>query len=117
MLRRRQKDKGAEPVPKCEVKSKPGNRINQVECWVSRIISFSTQYNADGSVQCTDLTIYYYCLHRWSANQVIGEPKVYPRYGDIQGSWAPRNCTQEYLEVERYIRKYIIQYSINVRLK
>lgn len=26
--------------------------------------------------------------YRWSANSVIGVPKVYPRYGDIQGAWA-----------------------------
>jgi hypothetical protein len=32
--------------------------------------------------------------------QVIGEPKVYPQYGDLQGSWAPKNCKKEFLEVE-----------------
>ena len=31
---------------------------------------------------------------------MIGPPKVYPRYGDIQGSWAPRTIgNREFLEV------------------
>ncbi|CAF3875033.1 unnamed protein product [Rotaria sp. Silwood2] len=45
------------------------------EQWVSCILQFSSQYN--------DST--------WSANQVIGPPKVYPRHGDIVGAWAQGN--------------------------
>ena len=37
----------------------------------------------------------------WSANCVIGTPKVYPKYGDINGAWAHRdsNTRQEFIEV------------------
>jgi len=31
---------------------------------------------------------------RWSANSVIGPPRVYPRYGDIHGAWAQGNITE-----------------------
>ena len=38
--------------------------------------------------------------YRWSANQVIGEPKVYPGYGDRSGAWASRRTGgTEFLEV------------------
>ncbi|CAF3427916.1 unnamed protein product [Rotaria sp. Silwood1] len=42
------------------------------EQWVARVINYSSQYNNS----------------TWSANQIIGPPKVYPRHGDITGSWA-----------------------------
>jgi len=29
----------------------------------------------------------------WAANNVIGEPLVYPRYGDINGAWAQGTMT------------------------
>lgn len=29
----------------------------------------------------------------WSANSVVGPPRVYPRYGDIHGAWAQGNTT------------------------
>ncbi|CAF1543783.1 unnamed protein product, partial [Rotaria sordida] len=45
------------------------------EQWASCVLQFSSQYN--------DST--------WSANQVIGPPKVYPRHGDIVGAWAQGN--------------------------
>lgn len=69
-------------------------------CFKSDFILDSIQYiwvsNNNG---CNDA----FAVIRWSANQVIGEPKVYPRYGDIQGSWASRSCTaNEFLEV-RYM--------------
>ena len=36
----------------------------------------------------------------WSANQVVGPPKVYPQYGDIHGAWAPKTIdSHQYLEV------------------
>ncbi|CAF3151034.1 unnamed protein product [Rotaria socialis] len=45
------------------------------EQWVSTVLQFSSQYN--------DST--------WSANQIIGPPKVFPRHGDIVGAWAQGN--------------------------
>merc|ERR1712013_93791 len=56
-----------------------------MEQWVSSVRSFSSQYN-DGT---------------WAAHQVIGPPKVYPRYGDINGAWAQSGPdANEYLELE-----------------
>ena len=41
------------------------NMIRLIFLGVSRVIDFSSQYNN----------------RTWSANQIIGPPKVYPRYG------------------------------------
>ena len=36
----------------------------------------------------------------WSANQILGQPKVYPQYGDLSGVWAQGDKGQdEYIEV------------------
>ena len=32
-------------------------------------------------------------IGRWAANSVVGEPRVYPRYGDIIGAWAQHDVT------------------------
>ncbi|CAF3318694.1 unnamed protein product [Rotaria socialis] len=57
----------------------------QKEQWVSRVIGCSSQYNND----------------TWSANQIIGPPKVYPRYGDITGAWAQGSrAGDEFIVVE-----------------
>ena len=41
---------------------------------------------------------------RWSANSVIGPPRVYPRYGDIHGAWAQGNITEaEFIIVCHYV--------------
>jgi len=58
-----------------------------MEQWVQSVRAFSSQYNTTG----------------WGAHQVIGQPKVYPRYGDIQGAWAQKNpasLSVEWLELE-----------------
>ncbi|KAA9339355.1 T9SS type A sorting domain-containing protein [Hymenobacter busanensis] len=51
--------------------------------YVSSVLRFSSEYN-NGS---------------WAANQVVGTPDVYPRYGDLGGAWAssPADGTREYL--------------------
>ena len=39
---------------------------------------------------------------RWAADQVLGEPNVYPTHGDIEGAWAHRfktSCSNEHIEV------------------
>ena len=52
--------------------------------WVRGVRSYSSQYNSDS----------------WSAAKVIGAPQVYPRYGDIAGTWAQKNKdANEYIEV------------------
>ncbi|XP_033747615.1 speckle-type POZ protein-like isoform X2 [Pecten maximus] len=58
--------------------------IDKTELWVSRVNAFSSEY--DGV--------------NWSANCVIGPPRVYPRYGDIRGAWAQGVCdSNQFLEV------------------
>lgn len=52
--------------------------------WVSSVSNFSSQYDSTG----------------WSAEQVIGPPKVYPKHGDIRGAWASGTKTNsEFIEV------------------
>ncbi|XP_045211208.2 TD and POZ domain-containing protein 2-like [Mercenaria mercenaria] len=56
-----------------------------VSQWVERVTGYSSQYDAD----------------RWNAGQVIGEPKVYPNYGDRRGAWAMQNIdANQFIEVE-----------------
>eukprot|EP00301_Raphidiophrys_heterophryoidea_P002420 c11126_g1_i2.p1 GENE.c11126_g1_i2~~c11126_g1_i2.p1 ORF type:complete len:440 (-),score=100.89 c11126_g1_i2:398-1717(-) len=54
--------------------------------WVSKVLRFSSEYDT---------------VH-WTAHHTKGPPKVYPRYGDIYGAWAPRASkgAKEFLEVE-----------------
>lgn len=36
----------------------------------------------------------------WSADQILGPPKVYPEYGDLHGAWASEECNlREFIEV------------------
>ena len=40
------------------------------------------------------------CYFSWPASCVIGSPRVYPKYGDIPGAWAPGGIDQrQFLEV------------------
>lgn len=84
---------GATPSPR----RSPGSRArpanvqedpedpNTVQCWASRVHAYSSQYNNGG----------------WAADQVVGLPRVYPRYGDIQGSWAQGNKSDdEWIELD-----------------
>lgn len=65
--------------------------------WVQRVVNYSSQYDSAG----------------WSAEQVIGAPKVYPRHGDIRGAWASQTKTnKEFIEVA-YGRKVFPQ-EINI---
>ncbi|CAF1274405.1 unnamed protein product [Adineta ricciae] len=55
------------------------------EQWVSRVVDYSSQYNND----------------TWAAHQIIGPPKVYPRYGDLNGAWAQGNrANNEFIVIE-----------------
>lgn len=61
------------------------NNPNNIEQWVSRVINYSSQYDPES----------------WPASCVIGQPKVYPKYGDIAGAWAQKHIdANQYLEVE-----------------
>lgn len=65
--------------------------------WVAEVTDFSSQYNTSG----------------WSANSVIGTPKVYPRYGDIQGAWASavKNADQF---IQLKFQKKVFLHEINI---
>ena len=40
------------------------------------------------------------CFDRWAANKILGEPRVYPKYGFIRGAWAQKTMTKnEFIEV------------------
>ena len=53
--------------------------------WASRVIDYSSEYSPV----------------RWSAEQVLGPPDVYPEYGDVDKAWAPsaKDGGEEYIEV------------------
>nr|XP_022313500.1 uncharacterized protein LOC111118373 isoform X1 [Crassostrea virginica]XP_022313502.1 uncharacterized protein LOC111118373 isoform X1 [Crassostrea virginica] len=69
----------------------------KLSLWVEEVTNYSTQYNNSG----------------WSARSVIGEPKVYPRYGDIHGSWATKvTDAHQFIEV-KFHEKLILQ-EINI---
>ncbi|XP_052071152.1 uncharacterized protein LOC127709590 [Mytilus californianus] len=58
---------------------------NNVDQWVSRVVNYSSQYD-DNS---------------WPASCIAGEPRVYPKYGDISGSWAQGTLdANQFVEVE-----------------
>ena len=46
-------------------------------------------------------------FNSWSANQVIGEPNVYPRYGDLTGTWASAGFVAEWIEVNSWNHNWI----------
>eukprot|EP00300_Choanocystis_sp_HF-7_P013066 c18144_g1_i1.p1 GENE.c18144_g1_i1~~c18144_g1_i1.p1 ORF type:complete len:940 (-),score=179.60 c18144_g1_i1:36-2855(-) len=59
--------------------------------WVQRVVDFSTEFFTPSHT------------HN-DASQLIGPPKVYPKYGDCPGAWAPQKAHNddfnEYIEVE-----------------
>ncbi|KAI8777438.1 BTB/POZ domain-containing protein 19 [Biomphalaria glabrata] len=65
--------------------------------WASKVIKFSSQYNNSS----------------WSAEQILGPPKVYPQYGDIQGAWASASIDSlQFIELE--YEKAVLPESINI---
>jgi len=55
--------------------------------WVKKVVKYSSQYDKDD----------------YSAKQVIGSPKVYPRHGDLKGTWAQSSweCDEDqFIEVK-----------------
>ena len=69
-----------------------------MEQWVHRVRTYSSQYNDTN----------------WAANQVIGAPKVYPKYGDHHGAWAQgRRDANEFIEVnEKSTISIIVLFSL-----
>ncbi|CAC5409331.1 unnamed protein product [Mytilus coruscus] len=71
------------PLP--VINNQPVHNPNNVDQWVSRVVNYSSQYD-DNS---------------WPASCIAGEPRVYPKYGDISGSWAQGTLdANQFVEVE-----------------
>ena len=44
-------------------------------------------------------------VYSWGADQALGLPNVYPRYGDITGAWAQgNNSSNEWIEVQIFVK-------------
>lgn len=44
--------------------------------------------------------VYFIFKFSWSANTVIGPPRVYPQHGDLHGAWASSNIdAKQFIEV------------------
>ncbi|CAC5402422.1 unnamed protein product [Mytilus coruscus] len=74
------------------VANSKGNNPNYVEQWVSKVIHFSSQYDSQS----------------WPASCVEGQPRVYPKYGDIAGAWAQKQKdANQFIEIEYEEKIYI----------
>lgn len=71
--------------------------VENITQWVAEVTDFSSQYNSSG----------------WSANSVIGVPKVYPRYGDIQGAWASADKNADQFIQVKFQKKVFLR-EINI---
>jgi hypothetical protein len=56
--------------------------------WVSNVISVASEYSSG--------------VGSWGADNLIGSPKTFPRYGDISTAWAPLSSSgsEEFLQVK-----------------
>ncbi|XP_052689658.1 uncharacterized protein LOC128167784 [Crassostrea angulata] len=71
--------------------------VENITQWVAEVTDFSSQYNSSG----------------WSASSVIGVPKVYPRYGDIQGAWASADKNADQFIQVKFQKKVFLR-EINI---
>ncbi|XP_034301075.2 uncharacterized protein [Magallana gigas] len=70
-----------------------------IRLWASEVTNFSSQHNSRG----------------YSAKQVLGKPNVYPRYGDISGTWTqPGNQLDRihFIEVKFPRKLYVSKINI-----
>ncbi|XP_059177325.1 kelch-like protein 8 [Physella acuta] len=77
--------------------SPPPYHPSIIKQWVHRVKGFSSQYNSTS----------------WSADQVIGPPKVFPQYGDNCGAWAQGSIdNKQFLEIQYEVP--VLPKSINI---
>lgn len=70
---------------------------NKIRQFVSKVTNFSSQYNSTS----------------WSANAVIGPPRVYPQHGDLHGAWASSNIdAKQFIEVLFKERVFLTEVNI-----
>jgi hypothetical protein len=65
--------------------------------------------NESGELQtsCFNFNSHVFLLNRWSAQTVIGQPRVYPQYGDLRGSWASATKdAHQFIEVCEDVPEY-----------
>ncbi|XP_048763163.1 TD and POZ domain-containing protein 3-like [Ostrea edulis] len=71
--------------------------FNKVRQFVAKVTKFSSQYNSSS----------------WSANTVIGPPRVYPQYGDLHGAWASSDINaNQFIEVKYNDKVYVNEINI-----
>eukprot|EP01137_Pigoraptor_chileana_P033553 Opistho-2@24605 len=85
-----------------ERKRAPPSPPSVVSQWVESVVTFSSQYNGT----------------TWAANMIVGQPRVYPNYGDLHGAWAPGSTSgHEFIHI-RYAQPVIFHeldiYETNV---
>lgn len=67
-----------------------------VELWVKSVVEFSSEYDA-----------------RFAATMIIGEPTVYPKYGDCVGTWTQKTHTaNEFIVVEFGEKLFVTEIGI-----
>ncbi|XP_062581076.1 speckle-type POZ protein B-like [Saccostrea cucullata] len=71
--------------------------INKVRQFVAKVKNFSSQYNSSS----------------WSANTVIGPPRVYPQHGDLHGAWASKDINaHQFVEVQYQEKVYLTEVNV-----
>ena len=73
----------------------------QILAFISFVCCFSLTLKAQ--IRYADSVISYssqYSANQWSADQILGPPDVYPRYGDLGNAWAPiRDVGRQFIEL------------------
>ncbi|KAH3735301.1 hypothetical protein DPMN_041766, partial [Dreissena polymorpha] len=65
--------------------------------WVAEVINYSSQYGP----------------YKWSAQQILGAPDVYPRYEDSISAWAPKVIDEnQFLEFKFATSVYVTQVDV-----
>ncbi|KAH3737344.1 hypothetical protein DPMN_043927 [Dreissena polymorpha] len=70
-----------------------------VEQWVNDVIGYSSAYGRK--------------FQRWSAQEILGAPNVYPRYADDRRAWAPDVIdANQFLEFQFYTSVYVTKLDV-----
>jgi PKD repeat protein len=83
--------------------------VNYTTLWANTVLNFSSRYTASPPAPSW----------WWSEQQVLGEPDVYPNYGDSTKAWAPltANRKREFIEVAFAESRHIDRVSVYETLK
>jgi len=78
--------------------------MKQILFWLFLILLLCSLTNINAQVRYADSVIAYssqYSENDWSANQILGPPDTYPKYGDIPTAWtfATADAQREFIEL------------------